>query len=276
VRPSAAKANRGDRYTVSDLCAAWERGELKWLWSRTKRSHQLTRPENDPKRSLHAASVHVRQGRLGKACTLLSSSGIAPHTDTTRSKLEEKHPQVDPPEQLDAPDTPPIQLSAGFNLLKVLRSFAKDVGTDGTNFRIQHLLDANEAQLPSPLMPRLKAVVNLLLSGKATTEVQLFLAGARLTALAKLGGDVRPIAAGNIFRRIASKCVCVVLQTRFRVFFGDLQLGVACRGGAEQMVHMMRDTVERHWDDRDFTIFILTRCGGRCCRLLLASRHRQV
>jgi hypothetical protein len=158
------------------------------------------------------------------------------------------------PDKLDPPDSPPLLLSADFNLLKVLKSFSKDVGTDGSNFRIQHLLDANEAHLPLPLLPILRHVINLLLSAKAPIEVQEFLAGARLTALAKPGGDVRPVAAGNILRRIASKCVCALLQARIRATFGDEQLGVACRGGAEQIIHSMRTTVGTHWINADFTI----------------------
>ena len=253
VPKRGGKRNRGDRQTVSDLCAAWEREEFSWLWTRSQRESPSSRPA-DPKRVLNSAIVHARQGRLGKACTLLSSSGVAPHSQETVEQLGSKHYQRDPPEPIDPPPTPPLQLSADFNLLKVLRSFSKDVGTDTTNFRIQHLLDANEAHLPIPLLPRLRAVINLLLSGKAPVEVQNILAGARLTALAKPDGGVRPIAAGNIFRRIASKCACRLLQARIRATFGDEQLGVACRGGAEHIIHNMRNTVESHWGEADFTV----------------------
>ena len=254
VPKRGGKRNRGDRQTVSDLCAAWEREEFEWLWARNQSGSASNLRDADPKRALNAAVVHARQGRLGKACSLLSSAGIASDTAETRAKLESKHEHSDPPDRIEPPDSPPLQLSSEFNLLKVLRSFSKDVGTDNSNFRIQHLLDAHEAHLPNPILPRLRAVINLLLSGKAAIETQEFLAGARLTALAKPGGDVRPIAAGNILRRIASKCACRLLQARIRSTFGDEQLGVACRGGAEHIIHTMRNTIDSHWNDQDFSI----------------------
>jgi hypothetical protein len=128
------------------------------------------------------------------------------------------------------------------------------VGTDGTNFRIQHLLDANEANLPAPFIPLLKKVINILLKGIAPLDIQHYVAGARLIALSKGDADIRPIAVGNIFRRLTSKCACVLLHARVRSVLGSLQVGVACRGGAEQIIHSMRDSLHQHWESDDFTV----------------------
>ena len=35
---------------------------------------------------------------------------------------------------------------------------------------------------------------------------------------------------------------------------GSHQVGVACRGGAEQIVHTMRDKLAQHWESEDFTV----------------------
>jgi hypothetical protein len=234
----AGKRNRGDNQTVSDLCAAWDRDELRWLWNRaTSRNPASSTHSVNPKRVLETAVQHARQGRLGKACATLSSSGLAPNSDLTTDLLSKKHPQCDPPEPVDVVATPPLQLDAVFDLPSILSSFSKNVGTDGTNFRVQHLIDAAEAHLPLPYLPRLKKVINILLRGSAPADIQRCLAGARLTALAKGGDDVRPIAAGNIFRRIASKCACFLLHSRAQAAFAPLQVGVAFRGGAEQIIH---------------------------------------
>src|SRR6185437_1243283 len=125
-----------------------------------------------------------------------------------------------------------------FNLMSVLNSFARDVGSDSTNFRVQHLIDATRANLPRPLLFTLKRVINLLLSGEAHPFVRPYLAGAKLTALAKGDSDIRPIAAGNVFRRITAKCVCKLNQVRFRAALGKQQAGVACRAGAESIIHL--------------------------------------
>ena len=246
------KRNRGDRLSVSYLCDAWTRGELKWLWARATRAQQSSKGRSsglDSKRISELAITHVRHGRLGKACSVLSSSGLAPDTDETGEKLASKHPQAEePPAVLAAEgDSEPLKVSSEFNLRGVLASFAKDVGTDGTNFRVQHLLDGCNSHLPRPVLGSLRNVVNLLLSGTVNEGVRPYLAGAKLTALAKGESDIRPIAAGNVFRRIASKCVCQMGQARFRSTLGKLQVGVACPAGAESVVHMTRDIVDRNF-----------------------------
>jgi len=147
-----------------------------------------------------------------------------------------------------------LSISSLFDLKGLLLSFAKDVGTDGTNFRVQHLLDGCNAHLPRSVLSSLREVINLLLSGGAHVDTRLFLAGAKLTALAKGESDIRPIAAGNVFRRIASKCVCQLNQSRFREVLGKLQLGVACPAGAELVVHTSREVLSRCWNDQEFVL----------------------
>jgi len=252
------KRNRGDRLSVTYLCDAWSRGELAWLWRRaTKTLNSKPRVVAvDLKRAAEAAITHVRHGRLGKACATLSSSGLAPDCAQTQEKLLQKHPAAAPPAvvvPIDG-DAAPLALGADFNLQSVLASFSRDVGSDGTNFRVQHLVDATRANLSRPLLSTLKRVINLLLSGKAHQSVRPFLAGAKLTALAKGESDIRPIAAGNVFRRITAKCVCKLNQVRFRAALGKQQAGVACPAGAESIIHLTREVVERKWTDPDFVI----------------------
>lgn len=248
------KRNRGSK-SVSELCDAWERGDLQLLWERAHHPDPPSKSRSvDSKRSLMAAIQHARHGRLGKACAALSSTGLAPDTPSTLDKLRAKHPQAEPPDPLDLPSTPPLQLSSDFDLRGALTSFAKDVGTDGTGFRVQHLLDALEANLPTPVLTHIRAAVNLLLAGKAAEETRPFIAGARLTALAKGSSDIRPIAAGNILRRLASKCACALLQARARSTLGPVQVGVAQPAGAEHIVHSMRSVLASHWHSPDFVV----------------------
>ena len=171
-------------------------------------------------------------------------------------KLAAKHPVSDePPFVPDAEgDSAAVKLNSEFNLRGVLASFARDVGTDGTNFRVQHLVDGCNSHLPRSVLSSLRHVINLLLSGQVLEDVRPFLSGAKLTALAKGESDIRPIAAGNVFRRIASKCVCQLNQARFRTTLGKLQVGVACPAGAESVVHLTRDIVDRHWSNSDFVL----------------------
>ena len=253
------KRNRGDHHSVSYLCEAWERGDVKWLWKRATRA-PAPKPRlssgGDSKRVFEAAITHVRHGRLGKACRTLASEGLAPDSEETHQQLLDKHPQLAPPKPVPdvEGDSPALQLGSDFNLQGVLSSFAKDVGTDSTNFRVQHLVDALSANLPRTLLATLRSVINLLLAGRAHEDTRPFLAGAKLTALSKGDSDIRPIAAGNVFRRIASKCVCQLHQARFRSVLGKHQAGVAQPAGAESIVHLTREVLSRKWDDPDFVV----------------------
>eukprot|EP00731_Ephydatia_muelleri_P031035 Em0022g549a len=83
--------------------------------------------------------------------------------------------------------------------------------------------------------------MNILISGKAPLSIARFIAGARLIAQKKIKEgcpyDVRPIAVGEILRRLAGKCVCAVLKEKAADFFHPLQYGVACQAGAEKIMH---------------------------------------
>ena len=88
---------------------------------------------------------------------------------------------------------------------------------------MQHLLDAASIPLPTTIGSLLRRVVNLLVSGKVPQEVSLFMAGGSLTALSKLkpgcAPDIRPIAVGEVLRRLTGKCLCAVLKQRVIDFF---------------------------------------------------------
>ena len=63
--------------------------------------------------------------------------------------------------------------------------------------------------------------MNHLLSGKAPSCLAPWLCGAPLTALRKKGGGVRPIAVGEVLRRLARRAAFAVLlfALLFQVFF---------------------------------------------------------
>ena len=78
----------------------------------------------------------------------------------------------------------------------------------------------------------------------------MLLAGAwSLTALSKLkpgcASDIRPIAVGEVLRRLTGKCLCAVIKRRVIDFFEPIQFGVACPMGSEKVVH----GVEKFWNE---------------------------
>ena len=59
--------------------------------------------------------------------------------------------------------------------------------------------------------------------------------GARILALRKPNGKLRPIACGSVLRRLAARAVCATLKDDIRKACGDLQFAVGRRAGCEQV-----------------------------------------
>ena len=85
----------------------------------------------------------------------------------------------------------------------------------------------------------LLGVVNLLYAGNAPSVVVPHLCAASLLACKKKGGGLRPIAVGEVLRRLTSKCISTAVQAEsFRVFT-PLQVGVGVQAGCESIVHAL-------------------------------------
>ena len=194
---------------------------------------------------------------FGKACRVLQSSGIAPNNETTWHLLKSKHPSCPTP-VAPASDSAPLTLEPDFNILSVLRSFPKDTAAGPSGLRVQHLLDVASVPLPTSICSSLRQLVNILAAGKVPTSVSKFLAGGCLIALNKnkegCPPDIRPIAVGETIRRLTGKCMCALVKDKATEFFQPLQLGVACRAGAEKVAHALRGCIEEHWMDEDFVV----------------------
>ena len=72
----------------------------------------------------------------------------------------------------------------------------------------------------------LVGVVNLLCAGRAPPSILPYLCGATLLACRKKGGGLRPIAIGEVLRRLTSKCVSRAVQAYAVGVLSPLQVGV--------------------------------------------------
>ena len=80
------------------------------------------------------------------------------------------------------------------------------------------------------------------------------MAGADLCALGKKTGGIRPIAAGDTFRRLVAKCHCKTNKDSLKEHFLPDQVGVAVAGGAEALVHLTRQIWDDNLNNNDFVI----------------------
>ena len=90
------------------------------------------------------------------------------------------------------------------------------------------------------VLQALTALVNTLVGGGVAPQAAPYFCGARLHAAAKKDGGIRPIAVGNLLRRLVSKCCTTRLQGRAAALFAPHQLGVGVRGGGEAIIHTVR------------------------------------
>ena len=94
------------------------------------------------------------------------------------------------------------------------------------------------------LLEVLTDFINLVLRGSVPPEIRPIFFGGRILALSKKDGGIRPIAVGNVLRRIAAKAACQFATQSLAAHFGHLQVGVGVRGGMEAAVHATRRFVE--------------------------------
>ena len=187
-----------------------------------------------------------RSGRAKRCSRTLTSSGLAEDSQATFAALCSKHPQGFPfePEFASAPALD--CLIPAEEIRKCLQAFSKSSAAGPSGLRAQHLLDAVCGAEQGAALHALESVVNILASGKGPRSLSMHLAGASLVALAKENGDVRPIAVGEVLRRLTSKCLCSAVRRDAQGFFGSLQVGVACPLGLEAAIHTISQYCERN------------------------------
>ena len=125
-------------------------------------------------------------------------------------------------------------------------SFAKGTGGGPSGLRPQHIKDALQPGFRDELVHVLTEVVIMLSRGDAPSCIRPFLNGASLVALPKNNGGLRPIAVGEVLRRLVSKCVLDTMGSEVRDRLEPIQVGVGTRGGCEATAHAARQWMARH------------------------------
>ena len=87
-------------------------------------------------------------------------------------------------------------------------------------------------------------LVNVIFEGKVPFELPPYFFGAKLIALKKPDGGLRPIAIGNTFRRLSAKCAGYHVFESRQARWGNRQVGVGTKRGAELASHVFRCLIE--------------------------------
>ena len=230
-----------------DRAQRWLEGERQFLWeSRHMPARRGGRaaPSDEERRRL--ATALTREGCDGKACAALLSKGLSPETAATAEELRMLHPSHPAPRARSERDLPASLDIDADAVARALRAFPAGTAPGPSGLRAQHLLDASApGVVHDGFLRHLTDVVNLLAQGAACNSVAPYLAGAALVAVPKPKGGVRPIAIGEVLRRLTGKCLAESVREDAKAFFWPVQLGVAVPSGVEVAVHAVRSYCAR-------------------------------
>ena len=257
--PRGGKSHRSARATslqraIVDRLHRWSIGDYATLWeeavtdSRSLQSRPISASTSHLDRAIRRAILLAEEGSYSRALASLLSHGIAPVNPDTEGMLRRIHPPASPP-VLPADgdlEEEPLQVKKEL-VAEQARSFPSGSASGASGFRPQHLKDllsAPNQTFAEQFQDGLTSVVNAMLAGDIPSEMADLVASAPLIALNKSDGGVRPIAIGETFRRLASKCCCAVVAADARSLLAPRQVGVGVPGGAEATVHAVRSCVE--------------------------------
>ena len=205
-------------------------------------------PLSDLEQRIKLISSKLDEGNVKGGIRLAASDDkIAPFSTDNYQKLLSKHPQrakfaAPNPEKLDS------FFVTDFDLYKAIMSFPNGsaAGPDKIVPQIfKDLVSKSNGSAGLNFLKSLTKLINLIGDGKLPESLRPFFFGAKLIALIKIDGGLRPIAIGNTLRRIASKCAGSKAFSERQNFFGNVQVGCGTKRGAEIAAHSFRNLIER-------------------------------
>ena len=185
-------------------------------------------PLSDLEQRIKLISSKRYEGKVKGGIRLAASDNKIAHFSTRNyQKLLSKHPQR---AKFAAPN--PQNLASffvtEFDLYKAIMSFPNGsaAGPDKIVPQIaRDLVSKSNGSAGLIFLKSLTKLINLIGNGKVPKPLRPFFFGAKLIALIKIDGVLRPIAIGNTLRRIASKCAGSMALFERQNFFGNVQVG---------------------------------------------------
>ena len=128
--------------------------------------------------------------------------------------------------------------------------FPKGSAPGPTGTRASHIIHAVQLLNQTSALDTLTDFLNHLASGLVPQEVQPFLAGAYLIGLSKKDGGIRPIAIGDVYRRLPGKCLSSSILSDANIYFLPFQC-ICTSGGGEAVVHVWIQIMDEFQNNPD-------------------------
>ena len=114
-------------------------------------------------------------------------------------------------------------------VVRAVRGIKRASAPGPTGLRPDHLREALQTARADEVAAHLALLSHTLARGEAPRSVAPFLAGASLHALPEKTGGVRPIAVGEVLRRLVGKLLCEAVREEARECLWPLQVGVGVK-----------------------------------------------
>ena len=223
---------------------SWKNGERclpKEKSGPRRRRQRDPSPESDMEKRNRLVIKAAQDGQYGKASKILSSSGLASPSDpAVQSEMRRLHPHLPIP-SLPNEECPLPTSVTEEEVMSAIRSFPEGTAAGPSGFRASFLKNSVHCpnrQQGARTLTAITNFVNAVAAGKISREVAPYFCGARLHALKKKDpGSIRPIAVGEIFRRLVTKCLAFKLTPQASSFLEPHQVGVKTCGGCEAIIH---------------------------------------
>ena len=243
-------------------CRRWLEGHRGELWNEELNSLRRNSPQSTVKATdkdsfnprAHRAVNLLWEVLLQKACSTLVHEPFALITEAVLQEMMDK-PAIPCKNEYDRlsslrQEGPAAALQVDQEVVeKAIASFAAGSAGGPSGLRPQHLKDALVPGLKDEVLRNNTLVVNVLAKGVAPFKLQNWLCAASLVAFPKPDGSHRPVAVGEVWRRLTSKVLAEICFAEFRELLEPVQVGVGTRGGADTSVHTPRQCLHRNRDD---------------------------
>ena len=225
----------------------------------------------------------VGEGQYSRACKALVSEGVSELDEEVMEQLRKKHPQgvawkkvrdMEQEKESETNSHPDEEQKGearsgllegsemdedgdarvtftGNQVERALKAFHKGTAPGGSGMRAQHWLDALDGMVGDGrknLAEKMARACEVLANGEAPEEIAEWIAGAPIFPLKKRFGGIRPVAVGEVIRRLVAKMLANDGRVKVKaekIFKEVGQLGVGIKGGAEIVVQAMRTWLKK-------------------------------
>ena len=261
-KPSAASKAKDHFLALEERLKQWGEGKITELWKncqviQKKLSARPPKPANDINRIF---TKLVFEGKLGAAMKFLdenAENAVLKPTPEVIEKLKSLHPEPSEilPETLlhGARVQVPTACFNEINEQTIKKAASQTKGSGGPSHfdskQWRRILCSNQFKKEGKELREKLAQFAQKIATKVVDPdtLEAYLAG-RLLALDKAPGDpdlqVRPIAVGEVLRRIVGKTIAWTLNEIIQEAAGPLQVSTGLKGGAEAAIHSMKKIFE--------------------------------